>query len=215
MLLTPASGVERILWIVLIVLVVGYLAGAWLNRQRSKAIGAWLQEGLGKLGGRVAWRWIRSVNSGAEVTVGDARAPYRQLRIGYFLLTREFLPLWGIERLRRKGDLLSLNADLRKFPGTEFEILPLQGALRRKLDRAAGDAPWQWQPLAAGLGLATRDPINPALLRRLTAFTERYGAQIERLSLRQRTPHLVVFFKLQGMEKQPITELWAALETVL
>ena len=86
MSLTPATGIERIWWIVLILLVGSYFAGVWLNRQRSKALGTWLQAGLGKLGGRVAWRWIRSMNSGAEVSVGEARPPYRQLKISYFLL---------------------------------------------------------------------------------------------------------------------------------
>ena len=78
MSLMPATGVERILWIVLIVLVAGYFTGAGLNRQRSKAIGLWLQAGLGKLGGRVAWRWLRSMTSGAEVKVAEARSPFRQ-----------------------------------------------------------------------------------------------------------------------------------------
>lgn len=212
--LAAAGSVERVLWLILILLVVGYMVGTWLNRRRSKRIGAWVQTGLGKLGGRVAWRFIRGVTSGAEANIGDARPPYRQLTIGYFLLTREVSPLWAIERLRNKSDLLTLRADLRRMPGVPWEIVPLQGPLRRKLDQVA-ETPLNWQPLAAGLGLATGNPADPALVRRATAFTERYGTAIERLSLRQRTPHLVAFIKLQAIESRPLTEFWAALDDLL
>lgn len=212
--MAAAGPSERILWAILILLVVGYMVGTWLNRRRSKTIGEWVQAGLGKLGGRVVWRFIRGVASGAEANIGDARPPYRQLTIGYFLLTREFPPLWGIERLRNKTDLLTLRADLRRMPGTPWEIVPLQGQLRRRLDQAA-ETPLNWLPLAAGLGLATGNPADPALVRRVTAFTERYGTAIERLSLRQRAPHLVAFIKLQAIENRPLTELWTALDDLL
>lgn len=209
--MTAVTGVERIWWIVLILLVVSYLAGTWLNRRRSKAIGAWLQAGLGKLGGRVAWRWIRSMSSGAEVTVAEARPPFRQLQIGYYLLTREFAPLWGIELLRGKRDLLSVRADLRTPPGREFEIVPLQGKLRKELDRAGEGQQWQWTELSAGLGLATRGRPDQRLTQLATAFLEKYGFYVERFSLRRRAPHLIAFIRLSEGEKRPAADLWGAL----
>ncbi len=211
----PATGPERILWLVLIVLVVGYLAGVWRNRQRSKAIGTWLQAGLGKLGGRVAWRWIRSMNSGAEVIVAEARPPFRQLQINYFLLTREFTPLWGLELLQGKRDLLALRCELRHPPAQELHVVPWQGRLRNQLDKAAGAVPWHWIEMPAGLGLATRGAADQVLVGRLTAFLEGYGDAVERLSLSRRNPHLIIFFKLKGIEKRPVTELWAALGHLL
>lgn len=213
--MATATPLERVFWIILIVLVAGYMIGIWLNRRRSKAIGEWVQAGLGRLGGRVAWRFIRGITSGAEALIGDARPPYRALNISYFLLTREFPPLWGIELLRNKADLLSISVELRKLPSTPWEIVPLEGRLRRELDQAAQAAPLHWLPLPAGLGLATSRPADPSLVKRATAFAERYGAVVERLSLRQRAPHLVAFFKLQGIEDKPCTELWAALDDLL
>ncbi|MGQ9841326.1 MAG: hypothetical protein ACUVR4_12575 [Anaerolineae bacterium] len=215
MSLLPATGIERILWAILILLVIGYLVGIWLNRQRSKAIGAWLQAGLGKLGGRVAWRWIRSMNSGAEVTVAEARPPFRQLQISYFLLTREFAPLWGLELLQGKRDLLALRCELRVSPTQELHVLPWRGRLRNQLDQTAGDILWHWAPMPAGLGLATRFVADEALVGRMAAFLERYGAHVERLSLSRRSPQLILFFSLTGIEKRPIAELWAALGDLL
>lgn len=207
----PATGGERILWIVVIILAAGYLAGQWLNRQRSKRIGSWLQAGLGALGGRVAWKWLRSMSAGAEVTVQETRPPYRSLVIGYYLLTREFAPLWLIEWLRGKRDLMSLRADLRTQPTREFDILPIKGQLRKELDGAAGQQPHQWQELSGGLGLATAGQPSQALLQKAQRFLRTYGPYVERVSLRQRAPHVIAFFRLSGIEDMKSEELWRAL----
>ncbi len=210
----PASGTARTLWLVLIVLVVSYLAGAWLNRQRSKAIGQWLQAGLSTLGGKPAWRVTRSMSTGAEVILADAAQPFRQVQASYHMMTREIAPLWGIELLRGKRDLLAIRADLRAAPGSEFEVLPLHGPLRKKLDQAAADHPWQWQEMPAGLGLATQGPLDARLTRSLERFLDRNGAYVERLSLRQRQPNLVLFVRLAGLEQSPSADLLRAVRNL-
>ena len=212
--MTPATGNERILWIALIVLVLSYLAGAWLNRRRGKAIGYWLQAGLASLGGKPAWKVTRSLSTGAEVTVFDAARPLRQIQASYYLLTREIMPLWGIELLRGKRDLLAIRADLRVQPVAEYELVPLQGRLRTLLDGKAGDQPWLWQEMPAGLGLATRGETSRATVQAIGAFAKRHGPYIERLSLRPHQPHLLVFVKLAGLETAPAAEFLRALKNV-
>lgn len=214
-MLTPASGAERVLWILLIVLVAGYFGGTWLNRRRSRAIGQWLQASLGSLGGRVAWRWIKAMNSGAEVTVAEARAPFQQLTIAYYLLTREFAPLWGIEMLRGKRDLLSVRAELRRQPSQEFDVVPSRGSLRRQIERAEREQPRTWREMPAGLLLAAPGGVSEALVRHVEAFLGRYGPSVQRLSLRRRQPHLVVFLELAGPETGDAVELWRALGEML
>lgn len=207
----PATGAERSLWIIIIVLAAGYLAGQGLNRQRSKRIAAWLQAGLGALGGRVAWKWLRSMNAGAEVTVQETRPPYRSLVIGYYLLTREFSPLWLVEWLRGKRDLMSLRADLRTQPLREFDVLPSEGKLRKEFDEAAGQQAHQWHELTGGFGLATLGQPSQALIQRVQRFLNTYGPYVERISLRRRTPHVIAFFRLSGLENMKSEELWRAL----
>ena len=215
MVLPIAGATERALWIVVILLVVGYVAGAWLNRRRSKLLGSWLQAGLGALGGVPTWRWIRSMTAGAEVTVAGATRPFDRVQMAYFLMTREFPPLWGLELLRGKRDTLSIRADLRALPGRTFEVVPLHGRLRQTLDRNAGDQPWLWQEMPAGLGLATRGPADPKLARSVQAFLQRYGAAVERLSLRGRQPHLMLFLRLAGLETRPAAELIRAVKELV
>ncbi len=207
----PATGPERVLWIAIILLVLGYLGGQWLNRQRSRKLGNWLQAGIGALGGRVAWRWIKSVTSGAEVTVQEARAPYRNLSISYYLLTREFPPLWLWERIRGKRDLLAIKGDLRLQPGREFEILPVKGKLRKELDAATADAPYQWIELSDGLALGGRGAVDKVALERAAEFMQSYGPYVERISLRRRTPNVMAFFRMTGLEQTKSDALWRAL----
>jgi hypothetical protein len=213
--LAAIDPVERILWAVLLLLVGGFMAGAWLNRRYSKAIGEWLQGGLKSLGGRPTWKWIRSMNSGAQVTVSGAAAPFRQVEISYFLLTREFPPLWVVELLRGRRDMLAIRADLMAGPVHEFEVVPITGRLRRTLDERAGDRPWQWQEMPGGLGLATHGDADQQTTARVKAFLDRNGDYVQRLSLRDWKPNLVLFIRLTGIEKTPATELLGAVKQVV
>ncbi len=216
----PNTPAERAMWLILLLLVAGFLGGQWLNRQQAKRAGKWIQAGLGSLGGRVAWHWSKSISAGAEALVEEARAPYRNLAIAYYLLTREFAPLWLWEQLRGKRDLIAVRANLRLAPGREFEIVPLAGALRKKLDEAAaaqkepGDAPglpFQWQELSNGLGFGMRGPVNEAACQKASDFLATYGPSVERISLRKRNPHVLAFFRLGPVEARPSAELWKAL----
>ncbi len=210
----PVGPIEGILWVVLILLVASYLGGTWLNRQRSKAIGKWLQAGIGLLGGRVAWRWLKSMSAGAEVTVVETRPPFKSVQLTYFLLTRELAPLWVIELLRKKRDLLLVKADLRSLPAREYEVVPLNGKLRATLD-SAEDRALAWQPLAAGLGLGTQSSADARVPGPIGTFVEKYGSDIERLSVRRRSPHLVLYLRLEQVENRPVDELLRALQKLL
>ena len=210
MSLLPASPMEKALWTVLVLLVVGFMAGAWSNRRRSKALGQWLQDGVRVLGGQTTWKWVGGMNSGAQVSVTGASQPFKSAVLSYFLLTREFAPLWALEWLRGKRDTLAIRADLRVPPAREFEVVPLQGKLRKLLDQNAGELPWHWTALPSGLSLATRGEPGGPLLASLRSFLERYGNYVQRLSLRKRQPGLVLFVNLAGLEKSPASEFLRA-----
>ena len=225
----PASGTERGMWMLLFLLAGGYLLGQWLNRQQTKRAGTWVQAGLKTLGGRVTWHWSKTLSAGAEANVEEARAPYRNLAISYYLVTREFAPLWLWERFRGKRDLLSVRANLRLAPAREFEIVPLGGPLQAKLDQATGTSagaqdgaqpdgtqpdalqPFQWHELSSGLGLGMRGAICVETEQKAKDFLNTYGAHVERVSLRKRKPNLIAFFRLGPVQARPSAELWQAL----
>jgi hypothetical protein len=211
-ILSPAA---RPWWILLAVLAGGYLLGAWLNRRRSKSLGVWLQAGLDVMGGQTFWKWIGTMSAGAQVKIVGARKPFRQAEIIYVLLTRELPPLWGIELLRGKRDTLVLRADLVANPARELEVVPFRGRLRTTLDQNAGTIPWQWQEMPAGLGLATRGDMGGQSALVIRKFLERYGPFIQRMSLRQRSPQLILFTRMAGLERTPAKVFLAAVRDVV
>ena len=210
--LTPSL---RAWWIVLAVLVALYMIGTWLNRRRSKKLGLWLAAGVGVLGGQTLWKWVGTMTSGAQVTIVGAHKPFRQGEILYLLLTREFLPLWGIELLRGKRDLLVMRVDLAAKPAREFEVVPIRGSLRTTLDRNAGAVPWQWQEMVAGLGLATRTDPGGQTAAAVRRFVDAYGPFLDRLSLRKGSPQLILFAQLSGIERKPAKEFLGAVRDVV
>lgn len=214
-MLPPAPLWERVAWALLLFLVAGFMLGTWLNRKRGRALGEWVDAGIKRMGGQTTWKFIRSLSSGAQVTVVGANEPYRSVEAGYYLLTRELPPLLAIELLRGKRDLFSLKADLRAVPAIEYDVVPLDGALRRELDVAAAGDPYAWVELPAGLGLATRHREPAKVAARLRPFLERYGEGVQRLSLRARRPNVVLFMHFEGMEDQPPREMFDALRRLV
>jgi hypothetical protein len=186
-----------------------------VNRKRSKAIGIWLRSGLKPVGGQATWKWIRGMNSAAQVTVESAAKPYRRMELSYFMMTREFAPMWGYEWLRGKRDLLAARIELRDAPAYEVEIVPRGGELQKTLIANTGSQPFTWAEGPAGLSIGSRGAgVEPAV-ERLKQFVERYGPHIQRLSLRPRQPNIMLFLNLDGPEKTPAEEFMRALRQAL
>jgi hypothetical protein len=215
MSLLSVGPAQKVLWGILILLVLAYLGGGWLNRRRSKALGRWVQSGLKILGGQPAWKWVGTMASGGQVTVTNPSRPFRQLQLTYLLLTREFFPLWAVERLRGKRDVLMVRGDLRGDLSQEIEVVPLHGRLRDTLDSNPGEQPWRWDEGPAGLGLATRAITDGRQIGAVKAFLAQYGPAVQRLSLRRRQPNLILFIHLDGLEHAPADGFMRAVQRLL
>ena len=208
------SPSERVMWFIIIALLAFYFAGNWYNRRRGRALGRWIQLGLGVFGGRPAWRALGAISAGAQVDITGALRPFHRLEIQYALLTRELPPLLAVEWFRGKRDLLILRGWCANRPAAEFDVIPSVGALRSKLD-AESPLPLEWREVAAGLGLATTSPLDARLTSAIERFLSKCGPEVERLSLRQREPHLVLFLRLGRLEKAPSAELFKSLRQLL
>jgi hypothetical protein len=105
--------------------------------------------------------------------------------------------------LRGKRDTLAMRADLRAKPRQEFEVVPLHSVLRRTLDQYAGENPLRWTEMPAGLGMATRFQAQERTESTVQAFLARFGGSVQRLSLRERSPNLVLFVRVPGVQGVP------------
>jgi hypothetical protein len=203
----PTSLGERAIWVIVILLGLGYVVGLWLNRRRSRYLGQWLSGSLSRLSGKPTWKWVGSMSSGGQATITDAGKPFQKVQFTYLLLTRELWPLWAAEWLRGKRDLLIIQAELRFSPPHELELVPIQGKLRDKLDQFPPAEPWQWHKAAHGMGIATHSEGSDWMVRRAERFLEEFGPAVQRLSLRRRQPNLILFILLDGVDKQPSAKL--------
>jgi hypothetical protein len=156
---------ERVAWALILFTLGAFMLGTWFNRRRGKALGFWIEDGLKSLGGQPAWTFIKSVSSGAVATVRNTNAPFRSLEAAYYLLTREIPPLYGVELLRGKRDLFSIKANLRNPPASEFDVVPMGGALARELDRGAGETPYTWVGCLRDWGWRRANQTQSASLR--------------------------------------------------
>ncbi len=205
---------QTVLFGILVGLLLWYTAGAWYNRRRGFQTGQWLSQALGLFGGQLAWKWVGTASSGARITIENALRPFEKVQIIFAMTTREILPLWILEKIRRRGDVLAIHADLRKAPAQEIEVLPLHGSLKKSLDAASAGRPWNWEEAPYGFGIGTRDP-ETELVARVRTFVGEYGAHLQRLSLRpDRKSHLVVFMALEHMQERPAGQLIHALKDV-
>jgi hypothetical protein len=166
------------------------LVGTLVNRRRAAAVSRWLYAEARPFGERLYIRWITL--AAFELTVPEARAPFQQLSLTGFLESREMPFVWLWNRLRGRGDLLVVRADLRHPPRWGLEVYRADGLLAGDARRAALAA--GWTPLAGADGREYADGgAGAAALRaRALAALDIYAPHVERLALRQEAPQLIL-----------------------
>jgi len=185
-----------------ILLAVWYLVGAVLNRKRGIATYHWIREGLREVIGEISeGKWLGTAGTGARLAVANARAPFRQVEVGFLLAAREILPVWLFNILRGKGDEMVVKASLRSLPA------PLEAG-RTIPKNYAG----KQHPAPAGLTLLLAEQTPESALKAWEAFLERYGKAIISLSVSRRRPHVVMRVALPALQEEdaPSAEFFKA-----
>jgi len=193
-----------------VLLALWYFGGMLVNRKRGIATYYWLREGLRDAVGEVTeGRWIGSAASGARLTVGDARSPFRRVEAVFLLEAREILPWWLFQRLRGRRDQMILKASLRSVPAP-LDAARAESAVLRQM-QAEGRPRAVEGP--AGFVFLLRGRAAEADLRPWKAFLERYGDAVVSLSLSRRQPHLVLRVSLPLLQarEEPAAAFFAAL----
>ena len=101
-----------------------YAVGAIINRRRGVAIYRWLRTGLEQVGKISEAKWIGSSGSGARLVVDKGKKPFRRVEVVFLLESREIMPIWLFNRLRKKQDEMILKATLTQVPDQEVESGP-------------------------------------------------------------------------------------------
>ncbi len=197
-----------------IALVAWYFVGAQINRRRMSRLLRWLKEGIRGLGGEATVRWLGT--SGFQVNVKGPKRPFKKVEMTFLLEPREMLLLWLFNLLRGRRGLLVIKSDLRSIPRTEVEILQKRNKIARKILKVLNEKTWARAEMeGTNLIVAKKGKDVAGLIERSPSLFKELTPYILRLSLRRRSPHLLVNFSLSGLERIEAEVIFTLLEDVI
>ena len=173
------------------------LVGTLVNRRRAAAISRWLYGEAHPYGAKLYIRWITL--AAFELTVPEARAPFRQLSLTGFLESREMPFVWLWNRVRRRGDLLIARAELRHAPAWGLEMFRPQSLLAADARRTAEAGGWPLEQGPDGLWRAYGGVGAAAQGDRLVAALGGWAPHLDRLAVRRNGAHLLVSLAVGGV----------------
>lgn len=191
---TPINILVAIIVILVVALGGLYLVGAQIGRRRARELIQLAVELMRPIGKDGSFQWLGS--TGCEIRLADVQPPFRGVRVVVWLEPRELFPLWLVNRLRGRRDLIGVAADLVNPPTTTFELVdPASAAGRRALVKARerGWAEGPWTFANRSLVLAAPDlPDARKVLTRLSAPGAVERMNVSRLGVSVDSPQLSV-----------------------
>jgi hypothetical protein len=183
-----ASFLPAVLVIGMLVVLLWFALGTQRNLKRGNALLKWLQGGLPLLGRRTTLRWLGS--SAAELTLREARDPFRQAEVLVVLEPRDVSLLWAWARVRSRRDFLILRGELVRAPALELEAGDARGWTGRdrlrRIDPGWDRSDWGDEHVSVRHGPGARSEL-------VRPFWDELGAAsggIWRLSIRRKPPHV-------------------------
>jgi len=203
------EGVEALGTALVFVLAGGWvtwlLLGTLVNRRRAAALSRWAHAQARSYGSKLYVRWITL--AAFELTVPEARAPFRELSVTGFLQSREMPFVWLLNRVRRRGDLLIVRATLRRPPAWALEVFRPDSLLAGDARRAAEAAGWALEAGADGRLRAYGGAGAPARCERVLAALGDWAPHVDRLALRREPPHVILALAVEGVSLETAPEL--------
>ena len=198
-----------------VAIVMGWFAvGIIYNLRRGDAILKWMQGGLPKLGERTTFRWLGS--SVAELKIGQAKKPFRQLDVLVFLAPRDVPWLWVFAALRGRRDTLIFRGQLGAQPKVDLELVDPRTYTGRIAVQEATRREWESQPygelqLFAPKGYAE---LAHAAVEGLAELRARLAPVYTRFALRRTSPHLEVHIPLPHPRQRDAAEFFETLRAL-
>lgn len=190
-------------WIIVslcVVLIFWYFIGLTINRRRGIFTYQWLRTGLEQLGEISEARWLGSSGSGALLVVEKANSPFRRVEVIFWLEAREFLPMWLLNRLRKKRDSVIIKAGLKRVPSNEIR---LANSKDREFNQIVAGRKMSLKRLTnqGDYLLAYRGQQDSSIIKRIENFLSRYGGAIQSLTFQYKEPHFLLSMYLHPLWK--------------
>ncbi len=181
------------------VLMAGYAVGRWTNSRLSRRISTWLEPGLRSLRGTPVVHPVQK--SIFRIQVTNARRPFQTVTASVVLISREVLPTWLWEKLRRHGDLLVVHVTFRQSPAQEVEIVDPGNELGRRGLAQIKDLDWPAADVPPRLRLYHAPNTSPACAQAIADVVAASPFGPWRVALRRAAPHLLVSMPLPDLDR--------------
>lgn len=192
-----------------------YIVGSTINRKRGVATFHWLRDGLETMGKVSEARWIGSSGSGARLTINQADRPFQRIEVVFLLDSREIMPLWVVNLIRGKQDEMILKATLRSRPSGEFEVGRSGSKDVRNLLSGNDSSPHQHVSTTSGFEVFSKGKSNETQLANLQSIINHHHLAINRISLQQQVPHLILRADLPPLREANLEEFFKDLASWL
>lgn len=185
---------EGLLWSVLITLTVIFLGwfavGTQQNVRKGSAVMKWVQHGLPLVGERTTMRWLGS--SVLELKIVKAKNPFRSAETLAVFEPRDVIPLWFVERMRGRRDLLIFRAQLQSAPSFEMSAFDPKGWMMSGLEQEARKKNWVPVELTGNDHLIAfaSDAQSVLAAKSLIGLAARSGGKLVKFSVTRALPNL-------------------------
>ncbi len=187
-----------------VILAVGYFAGGVLNRRRASLWVRALRDGFGGApSATLSW----PARNAFRLELERPLPGVKRLVVQGLLAPRETLLVWAVWTLRRRGDLLDLEAELDALPADVGLIFDPSHRLGRTARQAATAAGYRVSEAgAAGLRVAWRNETGRAFMERLLPLAGQIGDVVV-LETKAAQPRLTLVLSLRGAPQAAVVRL--------
>lgn len=202
-------------WVAVIVasiLILGYIAGYYSNRQRAVKIFAWLKEGLETLGTVTMGDKLPGMASGGRLEVNQPAPPLKIVEAIYLMAPRENLIFFLFSLLQGRSDELIVWITYQSRPEQSVEVARRGNRQFETRLRDASKPALTMQQTDGRLQMAAEDKVGSTISAKVQAFLNHYPSRVVRLAIRPEKPHLFLRINLRIMQQVSAGELFSELK---
>lgn len=167
-----------------------YFVGNEIMRRRGRELALWCKRALDPLGGRQAIQWITFHSF--RLQVEGIKPPFKSGSLTGLTESWDVPIIWLGNRLSGRRDMVLLQVNLRQQPIWGLELYRPRSLLAGDARRLAGEEGWGDQPLAEFRLASPGGGAPEALSQQLLVELGEERANLVRLAVRRRGPHLTL-----------------------
>lgn len=198
-----------------VALIMGWFAvGIIYNLRLGDRVLKWMQGGLPKVGERTSFRWLGS--SVAELSIEQAKKPFKQLTTLVFLAPRDVPWLWAFAAARGRRDTLIFRGMLAAQPKVDLELVdPSSYTGRMGIAQVTGRG-WESEPCGDLVLYAPKGYMGLArsTAESLIAARQQLSPAWRRFALRRGSPHFEAHIALPDTKTRDAGEFFESLRSL-